>query len=226
MSGCSRFRKALFIFSKASEDVDTVREMRWITAFLIALVGTALFLSASPELPRELEDFDFDSEPTNIGLGRGPSLPIDQPISATLFFSGGAGRVDDPYRFCLRSVTRAGAATCLFDVLLVGPPSEMEIGGRYQVVASFERMPGEGRPPLGDLISASGANQARTVSFVEKRGPRFQEKSEVLSNWSAEHDLNGHLRLDGAYVWYLTDEARAGAIEIGILARAVWADLG
>ncbi len=225
MSRCSRSREALFHFRIRYAVNRYCLCMRWITAVVIALVVLVAFYLDSLEPRAEPEqDLGFVSEPSNIGVDQAPSLPLDQPISATLFFIGGSGRPDDPYVFCLRSVSRTGGVTCLFDALLLGPPSTMEFGDWYQVTAKFERMPGVGRSPAGDLVSIGDAPQVRVVGRAEERGPRFLEDSEALSNWSAEHELNGFLRLDAAYVWYLTDEAKVDAMSRGIAVRAVWAD--
>ncbi|MGI8516794.1 MAG: hypothetical protein ACR2ME_00365 [Acidimicrobiia bacterium] len=198
--------------------------MRWFAAGLMALVLVIAIRGAGVKSLTEPDDFEFVSESANIGVGRAPSLPINQPISATLVFTGGSGRLEDPYRFCLSSDARTGAVTCLFDVLLLGPPSAIKFGAWYQVTASFERLPGGAHSPLGDLIAIGDAHLLRVAGWREERGPRLQEESELLSNWSAEHKLSGYLRIDAAYIWYLTEEARADAVSKGIVVRAVWAD--
>ncbi len=199
--------------------------MRWTIGVLAMLAVAAAVVFSWPH--EEEEPFLFSSEAPNVGTGSPPLLPLEEPLEATLFLAHGAGAVGDPYRFCLLAGSGQGRPSCLFDVSLVGAEGELVSGDWYRVTASFNGAPDESGAIVGELLSTSSPDGVRLVGQAQVRQSRFFEPSEALSNWAVAHKVNGYLRAEGAYVWYLNEEATQAARRAG-LGRiiAVWADNG
>ncbi|MGH8926233.1 MAG: hypothetical protein ACRDWA_16620 [Acidimicrobiia bacterium] len=199
--------------------------MRWTIGVLAILAVVAAVVFSWPH--EEEEPFLFSSEAPNVGTGSPPLLPLEEPLEATLFLAHGAGAVGDPYRFCLLSGSGQGRPSCLFDVSLVGAQGELVSGDWYRVTARFSGAPDERGEVVGQLVSSSPPDRVRLAGQPQVRQSRFIETSEALSNWAVAHKVSGYLRAEGAYVWYLSDEATQAARRAG-LGRiiAVWADGG
>ena len=71
---------------------------------VLAVFALGLFIAAALALMRhpDLEP-EFVPETPHIGVGSSSLLPQDQPLSATLFLTGGTGVARDPYGFCVVS---------------------------------------------------------------------------------------------------------------------------
>lgn len=192
---------------------------------VLAVFALGLFVAAALALMPHPEP-EFVPETPNIGVGSSPLLPHDQPLSATLFLTGGAGVASDPYGFCLVSALRDGRPSCLFNVSLLGFPEELEALEWYRLTASFaEKLAGNG--VAGRLLSASPIAAARVAGPALERESRFHEESEALSNWAVAQGVNGYLRIDGTYVWYLSEQAAAtvNGVDTGPV-RVTWTPAG
>lgn len=207
---------------KSSSAMPTVVSMRWTVGVLLILVVIGVAITSWPD--REPDSFIFSSEVPNIGVGARPLLPVDQPLTATLFLTSGTGAGGDPHIFCLVAGLGDGRRSCLFEVSLVGASGDIDPGGWYQLTASFTGAP-NGHGDAGELLAVSPPASVRIAGPALERQSRFFEQSEKLSNWAVAHDVSGYLRTEGSYVWYLSDEAREAAGKAGIAPLwAVWVD--
>lgn len=197
--------------------------MRW-TVFVLLVLGVTGVAIWSSWPPREPEPVIFPSEEPNIGVGA-PILPFDQPLSATLFLTSGTGRAGEANHFCLVSRLGDGMPSCLFEVSLTGASERIAPGSWYRLTASFSSV--RDGVPAGKLLAVSPLASVRIAGEAVERQSRFLERSEELSNWAAAYDVSGYLRTEGAYFWYLEDEALEAAwkTDIGPV-WAVWADAG
>lgn len=163
--------------------------MRWVLAALavvLLFIGTAL-ASVLDHAPAP----EFAPETPNIGTGPASLLPIDQPLSATLFLTGGTGSADDPYSFCVISARGDGQPSCLFNQALVGFSGELPLFEWYRLTASFAEAPADGRG-VGRVLSVSPTTWARVAGPARERQSRFNERSEALSNWAVAHGIIGY----------------------------------
>jgi len=194
---------------------------------VLAVSALGFFIAAALALVRHQDpEPEFVPETPNIGVGSSPWLPPDQPLSATLFLTGGTGVASDPYGFCVVSALRDGRPSCLFNISLLGFPEELEALEWYRLTASFdEKRPENG--VVGRLLAASPIAAARVAGPARERESRFHEESEALSNWAVAQGVNGYLRIDGTYVWYLSEQAAETVNWVGIgPVRATWTPAG